>query len=151
MLDGMLIGGALNVETGRFVFETDLLGDFTIVYVESLTRVTLQMGNPIAYCTAGNAPTQFMDVPPQVTPEGATVLPLRAMGYLLDAGVSWEAATDSVTLTLGGHALTFVIGEQNSQRIENRTMVPVRFIAEFFGATVNWCPETGDVEILHAN
>jgi hypothetical protein len=149
--DGTLIGGTLDIATGGFVFETEMAGGFTIQYVENLTRVVLQMGSPVAICSAGNAPTQIMDVPPQVTPEGSTVLPLRAMGYLLGADVFWDAATDSVTLTLGGRSLTFAIGTNDSLRIEGRTMVPVRFIAEFFGATVNWDAATGNVEILMGN
>jgi hypothetical protein len=146
----VIIGGSLS-EGGTFVFETNVTGSFTIQYVENLTRVTLQMGSTVAVCAAGNAPTQFMDVPPQVTADGRTVLPLRAMGYLLGAEVYWDAYTDGVTLTQNGQTFSFIIGEENSQRIEGRTMVPVRSIAEFFGATVNWNATTGDVEILKIN
>jgi hypothetical protein len=148
---GTPVGGNLDRNTGAFTFETELTGAFTIKYVESLTRIIVAMGDTFAFCMAGNAVSQVMDVPPRVTADGVAVLPLRAMGYLLGADVFWDAQTDAITLTVDGASFSFIIGQADSFRIANRTMVPARAIAEFFGARVNWHPATAEIEIIALN
>jgi hypothetical protein len=153
--DGTIVGGAYNPETGLFEFETTLAGDFTILYVENLNRLVVQIGSNLIIDLAGNADTQVMDVTP-VIQDGRTLLPVRFMAYAMGADVAWNENTREVTLTLDGISLTFAIGETVSgmdvpaQIIDGRTMVPLRFISEFFGALVNWDEETQSIEIIKA-
>jgi hypothetical protein len=103
---------------------------------------------------AGNIDVITMDVAPVIV-DGRTLLPVRFMAYALGATVDWNDATREVTLvTADGASLTFAIGafapgmDVPAQIIDGRTMVPLRFISEFFGATVEWDAATRTVEIL---
>jgi uncharacterized repeat protein (TIGR02543 family) len=153
--DGTIVGGSYNPETGLFEFEATLMGEYTIEYVENLNRLVVQIGSNLIIDLAANASTQVMDVVP-VIQDGRTLLPIRFMAYALGADVDWNDDTREVTLTLDGISLTFAIGETVSgmdvpaQIIDGRTMVPLRFISEFFGAIVIWNQETQSIEIIKA-
>jgi hypothetical protein len=103
---------------------------------------------------ADNAPVQVMDVPPLLY-GGRTLLPIRFMANALGAEIDWNEATHEVSLTLDGMTLTFptdgspVPGmDVPPQLMDGRTMVPLRFISEFFGAQVNWDPATFGIEVI---
>ncbi|MCL2387680.1 MAG: copper amine oxidase N-terminal domain-containing protein, partial [Defluviitaleaceae bacterium] len=160
--DGTLVGGSFNPVSGAFTFDTEITGEFIITYVEHLNRLVLQIGGTTITCLAGNAVTQFMDVAP-VIQDGRTLLPVRFMAYALNAEVGWTPETDTspliVSLNLDGTPLSFGIGEITpelaelgmdvpAQIISNRTMVPLRFISEFFGAVVTWDDTTRTVQII---
>ncbi|MCL2387630.1 MAG: stalk domain-containing protein [Defluviitaleaceae bacterium] len=160
--DGTLVGGSFNPASGAFTFDTAITGEFIITYVEHLNRLVLQIDGTTITCLAGNAQTQFMDVAP-VIQDGRTLLPVRFMAYALNADVDWTPETDTspliVSLNLDGTPLSFGIGEITpelaalgmdvpAQIINNRTMVPLRFISEFFGAVVTWDDTTRTVQII---
>jgi len=152
--DGTMIGGWFNPETGMFVFETQVFGNFVIDYVADLVRIGLQIGSLDVTCLVENERILVMDVVP-IIQSNRTLVPLRFVAYALNAETEWHHATRSVTITrTDGRTLTFAIGEMApgmdvpAQIMSNRTMVPLRFIAEFFGAVVNWCPDTQQVEII---
>ena len=88
-----------------------------------------------------------------------TLVPMRMIFESLGAEVSWEARTstaiavkDGVTLRLPIDSKTATKNDQTlpldvpAQLVHNRTMVPVRFIAEAFGNKVTW-DERGRVVI----
>jgi hypothetical protein len=92
--------------------------------------------------------------------DGRTFLPFRAISQSLKADVSWNEEEKSVTVTRDGVEVKLVIGSAtayvNGQEItldappeiiEGRTVVPVRFIAEAFGAIVQWEAESQSVVI----
>jgi hypothetical protein len=68
--------------------------------------------------------------------------------------VGWEHETRTVTLVDGVRSLSFAIGEMApgmdipAQIIGDRTMVPIRFVSEFFGATVNFDHDNRVIEII---
>jgi hypothetical protein len=88
------------------------------------------------------------------------LVPLRVIFEALDANVKWEQSTQTVTavredvtarLTIGSNILN-KNGEQialdvPAQLVNGRTLVPVRAVAEAFGANVQWIPERMTVEI----
>jgi len=98
-----------------------------------------------------------MDVQPMIV-ENHTLLPVCFIAYALGAEVDWNSATEdtpvTITLTLGEQSINFAIGEfipgmnVPAQLINNRTMVPVRFISKFFGAVVTWNAEDRSIEII---
>jgi hypothetical protein len=155
LADGTIVGGVFNQDTGIFEFETSVAGEFTITYVANLNRLQVQLGSPLIICLAENAEMQIMDVTPQIV-DGRTVLPVRFMAEALGAGIDWNDDTKEVILTLDGRTLTFAIGEMApgmdvpAQIIDGRTMVPLRFISEFFGAIVTWDEATRSIEIIYA-
>jgi hypothetical protein len=157
--DGTIVGGSYDAATGTFTFETTVSGEFTISYVENMNRLSLQIGSNQLVDLAGNAAAQTMDVPP-IIENGRTLLPIRFMANALGADVNWNEATREVSLTLNGATLTFGVDGQLSpqlaalgmdvpaQIVDGRTMVPLRFISEYFGAHVSWDESTQSIEII---
>jgi hypothetical protein len=156
--DGTMVGGSVDPATGLFTFTSEITGSFTIAYVESVKRLTLSLDSYVIADLAGNAETQVMDIYPVIV-EGRTILPVRFISEALGADVGWNGDTNEVTLTIGEKELTFAIGEMApgmdvpAQLMEvgdgtSRTMVPARFISEFFGAVVNWDDATRSIEII---
>ena len=153
--DGTIVGGTLN-EDGLFTFSTSRTGEFIIRYIASLIHLRVSLNSHTIYCLAGNAPTQFMDVLPHIVTDiyggSRAVLPLRAVAEALGATVYWHGETQEVSITLGQRQLTFAIGDDLGGVAafikDNRTMVPARFISEFFGALVIWSQETQSFDII---
>ena len=80
-----------------------------------------------------------------------TLVPLRAIFEAMGADVHWDQATQTVTSTRKGVTIKLTIGDSAlykngksipvdvpAQIINGRTMIPVRVIAEAFGADVDW-------------
>jgi hypothetical protein len=160
--DGTLLGGSKDGETGIFHFAAPSAGAFTVTYVENLRRLAVEIGSYVIYDLAGNAETQHMDMH-SVIVDGRTLLPLRFVAYALGAEVDWTPATEYspslVHIMMGDRALSFTLGaitpelaalgmDVPPQTMNDRTMVPLRFIAEFFGAMVSWDGETRTAEII---
>jgi hypothetical protein len=101
-----------------------------------------------------------MDVAPYVK-DGRTYLPVRFVAQALgvaDSNILWDNATQKVTLIKGGTVVQLTIGSNvmlvNGAAItmdvpaeitSDRTMLPFRFIAQAFGATVGWDEATQTV------
>ena len=99
------------------------------------------------------------DVDPVIV-EGRTLVPLRGVFEALEATVTWDEATRTVTAQRGNTTVTLPIGSRfplvNGIAVElevpgfiinGRTMVPARFIAESLGAEVEWNERTRTVVI----
>ena len=100
-----------------------------------------------------------LDVPATIIND-RTMVPLRAIFEALGAAVSWDGETrtifaikeDTNILMQVGQDCMFVNQEKKeidspSVIIDNRTLVPVRAIAEAFGNTVDYDEETKTVTI----
>ena len=103
-----------------------------------------------------NGETKTMDV----APISGTMLPVRYVATALGAEVLWDGATSTATLKTAdveikitiGAATATVNGEavtlDSPAFIENdRTYMPVQFVAEKLGATVNWDEATSTATI----
>ncbi|MGV2882369.1 stalk domain-containing protein [Paenibacillus taichungensis] len=97
-------------------------------------------------------------VPSDVKPvvhKGTTLIPLRVLEESLDVSLNWNSSTQTITVIKGDASGILIIGnptasvkigdveekvvlDQPAKIIQNRVMVPVRFIAELFGAKVVW-------------
>ncbi len=100
--------------------------------------------------------------------DSRTMVPIRAIGQALEIGVEWDANTKTVTfdkddlnvvLTVGAPSLTLTKGEAEPETIDidspaviinGRTMVPVRFVSDAFGADVDWDADTKTVSVTQA-
>ncbi len=93
---------------------------------------------------------QTYDVMP-VIEEGRTLVPMRAIFEALGATVSWDDATKTVFGTKGDTTVVLQIGNKTAhvnnnakeldvpaKIVNDRTMVPVRFISESLGCNVSW-------------
>ena len=89
-----------------------------------------------------------------------TLVPLRAIFEALDAEVKWDGATRTVTATKGDTTVILTIDSTTptvngvtqtldapAMIINSRTMVPARFVAQSFGADVDWDGTTRTVII----
>lgn len=96
-----------------------------------------------------------------VIQDDVTLVPLRTIFEALGMEVNWDEETQTVTATKDDVTIVLTIGNtlayQNGQQItlltapivsaENRTLVPVRFIAESLGLNVNWQEEFQTITI----
>lgn len=99
------------------------------------------------------------DIPAVIT-QGRTMIPIRAVAEALGADVGWEEATRQVTLTRAGTTIVMTI-DSTTAMVNNvptemdvapyisggRTLLPVRYVAEFFGQKVEWEESTQRVYI----
>lgn len=103
------------------------------------------------------------DVPP-VIKSGTTLIPVRAVVESLGANVNWDAASNTVTITKGDKTIVFDLNnskvyvngaevtiEVSPMTINNRTFVPIRFIAEILGEKINYDNNAGDIDIEDDN
>lgn len=90
------------------------------------------------------------DVPPLLA-EGRTLVPLRWVAESLGAQVSWDGALKQVTVVSRRETVVLVIGQPEAlvngqpvvldvpaRIVQGRTLIPLRFVAEALGATVEW-------------
>ncbi len=94
----------------------------------------------------------FFDQPP-VTIGGRVLIPLRGVFERLGAFVQWNPASNTVLATRGGSQIQLTIGSRiafvNGRQVAldvppmvvgGRTLVPLRFVSEAMGASVDWDP-----------
>lgn len=90
------------------------------------------------------------DVPP-VIENDRTLVPIRALSEPLGFTVSWDDATETVTLTRGETVIKLTVGKQEALvgdkpvlmdvpavNRDGRVLIPVRFVSEQLGAKVEW-------------
>jgi hypothetical protein len=113
---------------------------------------------------------EFPDAKPYLDHETNRVrVPIRFVAEAMGAKVDWEPVSQTVTITRDGLEIKLVIDQATAivndkpleidspaKLVENRTMVPLRFISEAFGAKVDWVgteppvpdsPEWGDYQV----
>ncbi len=91
---------------------------------------------------------------------GSTLVPLRQTFEALGADVVWDNASQTITAKKDGTTIKLTIGNDYAYKNDdilkitsspivenNRTYVPLRFVAESFGADVGWSGSTQTVTI----
>jgi hypothetical protein len=91
---------------------------------------------------------------------GRTLVPLRSIFEALGATVKWDADNNAIFCTKDKTSITLHIDnikanindklitlDTPATVINNRTFVPLRFVAESLGASVNWLEDTQEVYI----
>ena len=104
-------------------------------------------------------PIEF-DVKPTIIND-RTLVPLRAIFEALGAQVTWDGDTNTIYSSKGNSIIILQIDNKKAfvnskevtldvapQIIEDRTLVPTRFIAEALGADVQWDDSTSTVIII---
>jgi hypothetical protein len=100
------------------------------------------------------------DVPP-ISVNNQTLVPIRGVFTAFGAMIDWFSSEKRVHIQDPNTDMSLSIGATNATVNGNtvpltvaariyrgRTMVPLRFIAETLGATVNWNPDTQTITIL---
>lgn len=118
-----------------------------------------QAGDPAAVALEVEGEPVRTDVPPVIV-EGRTLVPARVVAEALGATVQWDGVQRAVTLHHNRTTAILTIDNRNAmvdgqpvpmdvppQIISDRTLVPLRFVAEVLGAAVEWDAETRTVRI----
>lgn len=92
---------------------------------------------------------------PPVTEDDRTLVPMRFLFEKLGAEVSWDGATETATAVRANKAVAFSINDTMAtvngaeatmdvpaRLINDKTMVPLRFLSEELGYTVEWDEKT---------
>jgi hypothetical protein len=150
VVDGapVYIGGAFSGDKFEFIASGD--GVYGVVLASDFKLVRLAIGQT---SFSVNTAPKSSDVAPLIV-DGYTMVPLRFIAEALDASVAWNGSTRTVTITQKTQTLTLTIGQASAgmpvapQIVNDRTVVPVAYIARAFESTVNWYEETRTVEIV---
>ncbi len=108
-----------------------------------------------------NGTQHASDVAPYV--DGARVyVPVRDLANSLDATATWNPDSQTVTVIGGPITVTMAIGstietvngvpqtmDAPAVIVDNRTMLPARWVAQAFGAQVGWDPSTQTISIIY--
>jgi hypothetical protein len=100
------------------------------------------------------------DVEPVIY-ENRTLVPLRGIATALGAQVDWKETDQEITIVSNnktiklqiGNSIAYLDGQEitldtSARIVQNRTMVPLRFIGESLGVSVNW---NGTEKIIRLN
>lgn len=118
--------------------------------------IILRVGSPTAF--VGTNPYTLSQ--PPVLEGGRVWLPFRFIGEALGAEVRWEAASQKVEYILGPHRLQLTLGSRRAiadgqeveleaapRMVNGVTMVPVRVVSTYLGASVDWNETSQEVTI----
>jgi hypothetical protein len=130
------------------------------IYVKNVQSIAGLDAGGIRVTVDGQA--LFFDVAP-VNENGRVMVPMRAIFEALGAEIQWNGATNTVTATKDATAILLTLGKQTAtvngetvslaapaKLINERTFVPLRFVAEALGSEVNWDAGTKLVSIASA-
>ena len=144
-----IVGGSYDAKANAVVGYVVEEGSYFVVEKESLTTISMQIGNNGVVLNNEN---KILDAAPLIS-QNRTMVPLRFIAEAFGANVSWAQDTKAVTIVIDGKVLTMRINQElegfgAAPIISNgRTMVPIRYISEELGANVIWVPSTKTVAI----
>ena len=123
---------------------------FAILGIMGALSLNAMAENDVVTVTVDNEAVVFEDQQPVIV-EGHTLVPVRAVFEKAGATVSWDQPTQTATIENDEYVVTIKYGEKvmyrNGEAIEleqpadvinNRTMIPVRAIAEAMNYAVTW-------------
>ncbi len=144
---GLLTYGLIITGADNQVFSGNLLN----------IHIVLRIGNTQALI---NDEPYRLEPPPLII-NNRVMVPLRFVAETLNAQVQWDGSENKVTVKSlnreielwRGRNFALINGKQFSLDsppilIKGRVLVPVRLLAEALGATVNWKPQSREVEII---
>ncbi len=123
--------------------------------------ITLQIDNPEITVNGTSKKIDAQGSKPSIK-DGRTLLPIRVLIESLGGTVEWNAKEQKVTISLNGHSTVLIIGKTDTlvdgskttldvapEIINDRTYIPLRFVSEHLGASVNWDSETQTITIYY--
>lgn len=123
--------------------------------------VSLQIDNPIMEVNGANVEIDEGRGTKPLIVNGRTLVPIRAIIEAFDGTVKWDGTQNTVTLKMDDDSIKLVIGKSTAYLnnkaytldvapaiINERTMLPIRFIAEGFNLGVAWDGETNTVSVV---
>lgn len=140
-----------------------LISAILLVTTLSLLNFGTAFGADISVLVNNNK-IAFPDQKPYIDQNNRTMVPVRFVSEALGSTVSWDQPNQTVTIVRREKTVKLRIGESKAlvdgitktfdtkAVIKNsRTMVPLRFISETFGADVQWIAKSSTVKIIIDN
>jgi len=138
---------------------------FTVSYIQPQAKqsyiVILKVGDPNITVNGISQKIDAQGSKP-IIKNGRTLLPIRTLIESLGGTVEWDAKEQKVTITLNGHSIVLWIGKTTALVdgskttldvapiiINGRTYLPLRFISEHLGGSVDWDPTTQTITIYY--
>lgn len=122
--------------------------------------ITLQIGNPMMTVDGTEQEIDPGRGTVPVIENDRTLLPVRAVVEAMGGAVAWDEETQTAVLAKGEAVILLKIGSNVAfinetshtldtvpVTINDRTMLPIRFVAEGFGYTVSWDGDTQTVTL----
>jgi Tol biopolymer transport system component len=137
------------------------LADLTVLSLTGGNSSATPSGDTNAIKLFINDTQYFMNPEPYIK-DGRTLVPMRRVFEILGAQVTWNEAEQCVTAVKGITEIKLYIGSstayKNGQPVQlevpaeimastGRTMVPLRFVSEALGGSVNWTGATRTINI----
>ena len=124
--------------------------------------IQMVIGNPVFRVNGSSKAIDKQGSSP-VIKGGRTLLPVRAVIEAMGGSVEWNADARVVSMERNGKSLYMRIGDETvwnddgdtytldstPQIINSRTMLPIRFIAEYFDASVDWDADSKTISISY--
>ena len=128
--------------------------------------ITLQIGNPFITINGTKQKIDAQNSKP-IIKNNRTLIPIRSLIEALGGTISWNGKTREVTIQLNGNTIVLTIdkptalvngiktpidpknGKVAPIIINNRTYLPLRFIVEHLGCTVDWNPSTRTITVYY--
>ncbi|VDN48272.1 conserved exported protein of unknown function [Petrocella atlantisensis] len=152
---------ALMKQIARSKYTEEELSQLQEVY-KSFNNQKNMRSIPVENVFFKNRDVKF-DTPP-VIKEGRTLIPVRAITEAMGATVTWNSEEKLVTIVKDGKTIVFDLLNNITYVndveatidvpagvMNNRTMVPLRFIAENLGLTVAWDEDAQTIEVDEDN
>ena len=138
---------------------TGCAAEQTETRLSETTEIILQIGNPVMTVNGTEKPIDVEETAPVIVND-RTLLPVRAVVEEMGGAVDWNGDTQTVTFTYGEDEIRLVIDNATAYLnntaqtldvaptiINDRTMLPIRFIAESFKFEVVWNENSQTVTI----
>ena len=151
----MMLVFTMSMATGCFAAEPTTTADNTADFL-----LTMQVGNPMMTVNGTEREIDPGRGTVPVIQNDRTLVPVRAIVEAMGGSVNWDEETQTALLELGGDIITLTLGSQTAFfneeahildvipiTINDRTMLPIRFIAESFRFDVGWDGETQTITI----
>jgi len=128
----------------------------TSAYAETITQAATTADTVSIYLDGQQLPSEVMPL----NINGTILVPMRKLFEAQGAALSWNNTTKTFNATKGGTTLTYRIGELTAtlnrqplalttpgQISNGNTLIPLRFVSEALGSSVQWDPSTRSVRI----
>lgn len=143
--------------TKEKIMKNKVVGLILSVMMLSILCMPVQAEEPPIVLLDGQVLT--FEVPP-IIENGRVLVPMAAIFQAMGAVVSWDSSTgtatavkDGITVQLTiGSAISTINGEAKTldvpaQIVNERTLAPLSFVGQAFGASVSWNPDSRTVSI----
>ena len=145
-----------------YITATDLAGNVTSVPVTiqkvNSIIIKLTIGSKTAY--VGDKPIELDTAP--IIKNNRTLVPLRFVSQAFGAKVEWDGGIKVITILYNFHMIQLQINSKivtvdgSVSKIDvppiiknNRTLVPLRFVSQAFGAKVEWDGATKTITLIY--